>query len=200
MARAGWESRAICQLRSRSEPSWGKRHHTPYRCLKRCRRAQGILSVPAGWCLAEEGTFAAHGRLGFGTCLHHEFVCSLLGSRPTSHGGSINSFGVSSLSPLFSRAGQYLLEAQLWTSVFTWRIIFKNVECHAARRPQRSCVQGCGLPAALQVLSLFQQKPKGLGIEEQIIMNKTSGGLFSSAKINELSNKCKISQVLKFTF
>lgn len=61
-------------------------------------------------------------------------------------------------------------------------------------------MQGCGLPAALQVLSLFQQKPKGLGIEEQIIMNKTSGGLFSSAKINELSNKCKISQVLKFTF
>lgn len=57
-----------------------------------------------------------------------------------------------------------------------------------------------GLPAALRVLLLFQQKPKGLGIKEQIVMNKTSGGLFSSAKINELSNKYKISQILKFTF
>lgn len=31
-------------------------------------------------------------------------------------------------------------------------------------------------------------------------MNKTSRGLFISAKINELSNKYKISQILKFTF
>lgn len=31
-------------------------------------------------------------------------------------------------------------------------------------------------------------------------MNKTSGGLFSSAEINELSNKYKISQILKITF
>lgn len=31
-------------------------------------------------------------------------------------------------------------------------------------------------------------------------MNKTSGGRFSAAEINELSNKYEISQILKFTF
>lgn len=45
-----------------------------------------------------------------------------------------------------------------------------------------------------------QRNPKGLGIKEQITMNKTSRGLFISAKINELSNKYKISQILKFAF
>lgn len=36
--------------------------------------------------------------------------------------------------------------------------------------------------AALWALSLFQQQPKGPGINKQIIMNKTSGGLFFFSK------------------
>lgn len=55
--------------------------------------------------------------------------------------------------------------------------------------------------AGLQLRSLCSQKePRGLGIKEQIVMNKTSGGRFSAAEINELSNKYEISQILKFTF